>query len=111
MPIITLPDNSQRKFNNAVTVTQVPESIGPGLAKATLAGMVDDVLVDASYLIEKDSNVRIITERDAEGIEVIRHSCAHLMAQAVKELYPNAQVTIGPVIDDGFYYDYFYKEY
>jgi len=109
MPIITLPDNSQRKFNNAVTIMQVSESIGPGLAKATLAGMVDDVLVDASYLIEKDSNVRIITERDAEGIEVIRHSCAHLMAQAVKELYPNAQVTIGPVIDDGFYYDYFYE--
>ena len=109
MPIITLPDNSQRKFNNAVTVMQVSESIGPGLAKATLAGMVDDVLVDASYLIEKDSNIRIITERDAEGIEVIRHSCAHLMAQAVKELYPNAQVTIGPVIDDGFYYDYFYE--
>ena len=109
MPIITLPDNSQRKFNNAVTVMQVSESIGPGLAKATLAGMVDGVLVDASYLIEKDSNIRIITERDAEGIEVIRHSCAHLMAQAVKELYPNAQVTIGPVIDDGFYYDYFYE--
>ncbi len=109
MPIITLPDNSQRKFNNAVTVMQVSESIGPGLAKATLAGMVDGVLVDASYLIEKDSNIRIITERDPEGIEVIRHSCAHLMAQAVKELYPNAQVTIGPVIDDGFYYDYFYE--
>ena len=109
MPIITLPDNSQRKFNNAVTVTQVSESIGPGIAKAALAGMVDGVLVDASYLIKKDSNVRIITERDAEGIEVIRHSCAHLMAQAVKELYPNAQVTIGPVIDDGFYYDYFYE--
>ncbi len=109
MPIITLPDNSQRKFNNAVTVMQVSESIGPGLAKATLAGMVDGVLVDASYLIEKDSNIRIITERDPEGIEVIRHSCAHLMAQAVKELYPNAQVTIGPVIDDGFFYDYFYE--
>ena len=109
MPIITLPDNSQRKFNNAVTVMQVSESIGPGLAKATLAGMVDGVLVDASYLIEKDSNIRIITEGDPEGIEVIRHSCAHLMAQAVKELYPNAQVTIGPVIDDGFYYDYFYE--
>ena len=108
MPIITLPDNSQRKFNNAVTVMQVSESIGPGLAKATLAGMVDGALVDASYLIEKDSNIKIITERDPEGIEVIRHSCAHLMAQAVKELYPTAQVTIGPVIDDGFYYDYFY---
>ena len=109
MPIITLPDNSQRKFNNAVTVMQVSESIGPGLAKATLAGMVDGVLVDASYLIEKDSNIRIITERDPEGIEVIRHSCAHLMSQTVKELYPNAQVTIGPVIDNGFYYDYFYE--
>ena len=109
MPIITLPDNSQRKFDNAVTIMQVSESIGPGLAKGTLAGMVDGELVDASYLIEKDSNIRIITERDAEGIEVIRHSCAHLMAQAVKELYPNAQVTIGPVIDDGFYYDYFYE--
>ena len=109
MPIITLPDNSQRKFDNAVTVMQVSESIGPGLAKGTLAGMVDGELVDASYLIEKDSNIRIITERDAEGIEVIRHSCAHLMAQAVKELYPNAQVTIGPVIDNGFYYDYFYE--
>ena len=109
MPIITLPDNSQRKFDNAVTVMQVSESIGPGLAKGTLAGMVDGELVDASYLIEKDSNIRIITERDAEAIEVIRHSCAHLMAQAVKELYPNAQVTIGPVIDDGFYYDYFYE--
>ena len=109
MPIITLPDNSQRKFNNAVTIMQVSESIGPGLAKATLAGMVDGVLVDASYLIEKDSNIRIITEGDPEGIEVIRHSCAHLMAQTVKELYPSAQVTIGPVIDDGFYYDYLYE--
>ena len=109
MPIITLPDNSQRKFNNAVTVMQVSESIGPGLAKATLAGMVDGKLVDASYLIEKDSNIRIITECDPEGIEVIRHSCAHLMSQTVKELYPNAQVTIGPVIDNGFYYDYFYE--
>ena len=88
---------------------QVSESIGPALAKATLAGMVNGVLVDASYLIEKDSNIKIITERDPEGIEVIRHSCAHLMAQSVKELYPNAQVTIGPVIDDGFYYDYFYE--
>ena len=109
MPTITLPDNSQREFEQALTVMQVSESIGPGLAKATLAGMVDDKLVDASYLIEKDSNLRIITDRDPEGLEVIRHSCAHLMAQAVKALYPEAQVTIGPVIEDGFFYDYAYE--
>lgn len=109
MLTITLPDNSQREFENAVTVMQVSESIGPGLAKATLGGMVNDSLVDASYLIENDSNLRIITERDPEGLEIIRHSCAHLMAQAVKELYPEAQVTIGPVIEDGFYYDYAYE--
>jgi threonyl-tRNA synthetase len=109
MLTITLPDNSQREFEQAVTVMQVSESIGPGLAKATLGGMVDEKLVDASYLIENDSNLRIITERDSEGLEIIRHSCAHLMAQAVKELYPEAQVTIGPVIEDGFYYDYAYE--
>ncbi len=109
MPTITLPDNSQREFDKALTVMQVSESIGPGLAKATLGGMVDDQLVDASYLIEKDSSLRIITDRDPEGLEIIRHSCAHLMAQAVKELYPEAQVTIGPVIEDGFYYDYAYE--
>ena len=109
MLTITLPDNSQREFEQALTVMQVSESIGPGLAKATLAGMVDDKLVDASYLIEKDSNLRIITDRDPEGLEVIRHSCAHLMAQAVKALYPEAQVTIGPVVEDGFFYDYAYE--
>ncbi|MGB1800234.1 MAG: threonine--tRNA ligase [Gammaproteobacteria bacterium] len=109
MPTITLPDNSQREFDDAVTVMQVSESIGPGLAKATLGGMVDEKLVDASYLIESDSSLKIITERDPEGLDIIRHSCAHLMAQAVKELYPEAQVTIGPVIEDGFYYDYFYE--
>ncbi len=109
MPTITLPDNSQREYEHALTVMQVSESIGPGLAKATLGGMVDDQLVDASYLIEKDSDLRIITDRDPEGLEIIRHSCAHLMAQAVKELYPEAQVTIGPVIEDGFYYDYAYE--
>jgi threonyl-tRNA synthetase len=109
MPTITLPDNSQREYDNAVTVMQVSESIGPGLAKATLGGVVHDKLVDASYLIENDSNLRIVTERDPEGLEIIRHSCAHLMAQAVKELYPEAQVTIGPVIEDGFYYDYAYE--
>ncbi len=109
MPTITLPDNSQREYDEALTVMQVSESIGPGLAKATLCGMVDDQVVDASFLIEKDSNLRIITDRDPEGLEIIRHSCAHLMAQAVKELYPEAQVTIGPVIEDGFYYDYAYE--
>ena len=109
MPTITLPDNSQREYDKALTVMQVSESIGPGLAKATLGGMVDDQLVDASYLLDKDSNLRIITERDPEGLEIIRHSCAHLMAQAVKELYPEAQVTIGPVIEDGFFYDYAYE--
>ena len=109
MPTITLPDNSQREYDKALTVMQVSESIGPGLAKATLGGMVDDQLVDASYLLDKDSNLRIITERDPEGLEIIRHSCAHLMAQAVKELYPEAQVTTGPVIEDGFFYDYAYE--
>jgi len=109
MPTITLPDKSQREYDEALTVMQVSESIGPGLAKATLGGMLDDQAVDASFLIEKDSNLRIITDRDPEGLEIIRHSCAHLMAQAVKELYPEAQVTIGPVIEDGFYYDYAYE--
>ena len=110
MPIITLPDNSQRQFDHAVTVMQVAEDIGPGLAKATLAGQVGGDLVDASYLIENDTDLKIITDRDEEGLEILRHSCAHLMAQAVKQLFPEAQVTIGPVIDDGFYYDFSYKE-
>ena len=110
MPIITLPDNSQRQFDHAVTVMQVAEDIGPGLAKATLAGQVGGDLVDASYLIENDTDLRIITDRDEDGLEILRHSCAHLMAQAVKQLFPEAQVTIGPVIDDGFYYDFSYKE-
>ncbi|MCH8262890.1 MAG: threonine--tRNA ligase [Proteobacteria bacterium] len=110
MPTITLPDGSQRQFDQAVTVMQVAEDIGPGLAKATLAGQVGSDLVDASYLIENDTDLRIITDRDEEGLEILRHSCAHLMAQAVKQLFPEAQVTIGPVIDDGFYYDFSYKE-
>ncbi len=109
MPTITLPDNSQREFDQPVTVMDVSKDIGPGLAKATLAGKVNDKLVDASYLIEDDSMLQIITDRDPEGLEVIRHSSAHLMAQAVKALYPEAQVTIGPVIEDGFYYDYAYE--
>jgi len=109
MPLITLPDGSQRSFDAAVTLHDVALDIGPGLAKAALAGKVNGFVVDASFLIEHDSDVAIMTERDEEGLEVIRHSCAHLLAQAVKTLYPEAQVTIGPVIDDGFYYDFAYE--
>lgn len=109
MPSITLPDGSQRQFDRAVTVFEVAESIGAGLAKAALAGRVDGNLVDTSYLIDTDSQLAIITERDNEGLEVIRHSCAHLMAQAVQRLFPTAQVTIGPVIEDGFFYDFAYE--
>ena len=109
MPTITLPDNSRREYARQLTVMQVAESIGPGLARATLAGVVNDRLVDASHIIANDSTLRIITDRDPEGLHIIRHSSAHLMAQAVKALYPEAQVTIGPVIEDGFYYDYAYE--
>jgi len=108
MPTVTLPDGSRRHFDQAVSVYDVAVAIGPGLAKATIAGRVDGHLVDASFLIENDADLAIITERDAEGLEVIRHSTAHLLAQAVKSLYPDAQVTIGPVIEDGFYYDFYY---
>lgn len=106
MPKITLPDGSAREYENPVTVMEVAESIGPGLAKATLAGRVDGELVDSSSLISADADVAIITERDSDGLEVIRHSCAHLMAQAVQRLFPKAQVTIGPVVEDGFFYDF-----
>lgn len=109
MPIITLPDGTQKTFNQAVTVADVAASIGAGLAKAALAGAVNGKLVDTSYLIEQDAELRIITDRDQEGLEVIRHSSAHLLAHAVKELFPEAQVTIGPVIEDGFYYDFAYQ--
>jgi len=109
MPVVTLPDGSERKFDQAVTVMDVATDIGPGLAKATLAGKVNGELVDASYLINSDVELAIVTERDEAGLEVIRHSTAHLLAQAVKQLFPEAQVTIGPVIDDGFYYDFAYK--
>ncbi len=108
MPAITLPDGSQRNFDHPVTVLEVAADIGPGLAKATLAGEVDGVLRDASFLISADAKLRIITARDEEGLEVIRHSSAHLLAQAVKRLFPEAQVTIGPVIENGFYYDFSY---
>ncbi len=109
MPVITLPDGSKREFDSAVTVMDVAQSIGSGLAKATLAGKVDGQLVDASQLIEQDSALQIITAKDEEGVEVIRHSTAHLLAQAVKQLFPEAQVTIGPSIDNGFYYDFSYE--
>ncbi len=105
MPIVTLPDGSQKSFENPVSVFDVALSIGKGLANAALAGFVDGKQVDTSYMIEKDSQLSIITEKDKEGLEIIRHSCAHLLAHAIKSVYPQAQITIGPVIEDGFYYD------
>ncbi|RUR37409.1 threonine--tRNA ligase [Vreelandella populi] len=105
MPIVTLPDGSQRTFESPLSIMQLAESIGPGLAKACIAGRIDGVLVDAADLIKQDANVAIITARDPEGVEIIRHSCAHLIGHAVKQLYPDAKMAIGPVIDNGFYYD------
>ena len=109
MPRITLPDGSHRDYPSAVTVFDVAASIGAGLAKAALAGRVDGRVVDTSHLITTDASLAIITDKDADGLEVIRHSTAHLLAYAVKELFPEAQVTIGPVIENGFYYDFAYK--
>ncbi len=106
MPNITLPDGSQRSFDHPVTVMQVAEDIGPGLAKATLAGKVNGKLVDASYEITDDAELAIVTSRDEEALELLRHDAAHVMAQAVQELYPGTQVTIGPAIENGFYYDF-----
>ena len=104
MPSITLPDGSQRDYENAVSVADVAADIGPGLAKATLAGVVDGTLVDSSTQITGDASLAIITSKDDDGLHLIRHSTAHLMAQAVKQLYPEAQVTIGPVIEDCLLY-------
>ena len=109
MVSVRLPDGSKREFENPVTVAQVAASIGSGLAKAAVVGKVDGRLVDTSYLIDKDVDLSIVTDRDADGVDVIRHSTAHLLAYAVKELFPDAQVTIGPVIENGFYYDFSYK--
>ncbi len=109
MPVITLPDGSQRSFDNPVSVYDVAASIGPGLAKASLAGRVDGNLVDTSHVMGSDAELAIITDRDEDGLEIIRHSTAHLLAQAVKQLFPSAQVTIGPTVDDGFYYDFSYE--
>ncbi|NBT77400.1 MAG: TGS domain-containing protein, partial [Betaproteobacteria bacterium] len=107
--ILTLPDGSTRSFAAPVTLAELAQSIGPGLAKAALAGKINEQLVDLSTRIEHDARVSIVTDRDAEGVDVIRHSTAHLLAYAVKSLFPDAQVTIGPVIDNGFYYDFSYK--
>jgi threonyl-tRNA synthetase len=109
MPVITLPDGSQRRFDAPVTVAEVAADIGPGLAKAALAGRVGGRLVDTAHRIEGDAELAIITAKDPEGLEIIRHSTAHLLAQAVKALFPEAQVTIGPVVEDGFYYDFAYQ--
>ena len=109
MPAITLPDGSQRVFDNPVSVADVAADIGAGLAKATLAGVVDGDVVDASHLIEQDATLAIVTDRSDEALDIIRHSSAHLLAMAVKQLFPSAQVTIGPVIEDGFYYDFAFE--
>ncbi|HRP22645.1 MAG TPA: threonine--tRNA ligase [Thauera sp.] len=109
MPNITLPDGSVRSFDHPVTVAEVAASIGAGLAKAALAGRIGERLVDLSHLLDSDTDLAIVTDRSAEGLDVIRHSTAHLLAHAVKELFPEAQVTIGPVIENGFYYDFSYK--
>ena len=107
MPVITLPDGSKKVFEKSVTILEIAQSIGAGLAKATIAGKINDVLLDATLPIEKDAEVVIITSKDKEGVEIIRHSFAHLIGHAVKQIYPNIKMAIGPVIEDGFYYDIF----
>src|SRR5256712_12900296 len=109
MPNIRLPDGSSKSFPGPVTVAEIAASIGPGLARAALAGKVNGKLVDTSHRIDADADVAIVTERDPEGVEILRHSTAHLLAHAVKELFPDAQVTIGPVFENGFFYDFSYK--
>jgi threonyl-tRNA synthetase len=109
MPVITLPDGSQKHFDRPVSVAEVAQSIGSGLAKAALAGKVNGKLLDTTALIDRDAALSIVTDKDPDGLEIIRHSTAHLLANAVQELFPDAQVTIGPVIENGFYYDFAYK--
>src|ERR1700761_8889528 len=109
MVSIRLPDGSVRQYEHPVTVAEVAASIGPGLAKAALGGKIDGELVDTSALIDRDVSLAIVTDKDADGLDIIRHSTAHLLAYAVKDLFPDAQVTIGPVIDNGFYYDFSYS--
>src|SRR5450755_733103 len=106
---VKLPDGSIRPFDRPVSVAEVAAAIGPGLAKAALGGNVNGKLVDTSFVVDKDSELAIVTDKDSAGLDLIRHSTAHLLAYAVKELFPDAQVTIGPVIDNGFYYDFSYK--
>jgi threonyl-tRNA synthetase len=108
MPDIKLPDGSIREYKEPVTVANIASDIGEGLFRASLAGKVNDQLVDLNFEISENSTLSIITAKNHEGLEIIRHSTAHLLAHAVKELYPEVQVTIGPVIDDGFYYDFSY---
>src|SRR5689334_25244301 len=109
MPTIRLPDGSTKSFPGPVSVAEIAQSIGAGLARAALAGKVDGKLVDLSHRIESDAEVAIVTPKSPEGLDILRHSTSHLMAQAVQELFPGAQVTIGPVIENGFYYDFAYK--
>ena len=106
---IKLPDNSVRSFDNPLSILDIAKSISPSLAKATIAGIVDGIEKDVSYVINADATLKLITEKDSEALSIIRHSTAHLLAQAVKQLYPEAQVTIGPVIENGFYYDFSYE--
>jgi threonyl-tRNA synthetase len=110
MPIITLPDGSQRQFEKPITVAEVAADIGAGLAKAALVGKINGCLIDTSFVIKDDVQLTIITDREPEGLEILRHSCAHLMAHAVKSLFPKAQVTIGPVVENGFYYDFAFEK-
>ena len=107
---ITLPDGSQREFEHAISVQDVALSIGPGLAKSALAGKVDGKLVDTSHRIDADAGLEIVTDKHPDALEVIRHSTAHLLAQAAQRLFPDTQVTIGPVIDNGFFYDFAAQE-
>ncbi|SFE77325.1 threonine--tRNA ligase [Nitrosomonas sp. Nm166] len=109
MTVVRLPDGSERVFDQPISVIDIASAIGPGLARVAIAGKINGKLVDVDSLIDKDCDLAIVTEKDGEGLEIIRHSCAHLLAHAVKELFPDAQVTIGPVIEDGFYYDFSYK--
>ena len=109
MPVVRLPDGSSREFPQAVTAKEVAQSIGAGLARAAIAAQINGKLVDLSTLITEDVDLSLITEKDPAALEVIRHSMAHLLAQAVKQLFPSAQVTIGPVIEDGFFYDFAFE--
>ena len=109
MPVITLPDGTQKSFSKPISIAEIAASIGPGLANAAIAGEVNGDLLDVSIPIDFDASIRIITAKDSEGVDIIRHSFAHLVGHAVKQLYPTAKMAIGPVIENGFYYDIAYK--